>query len=286
MSFMFTVKEGLKGLGRARLATFLTITTVTLALVLIGFFIALFINIDRWVGEKRKSIEIEVFLEPLASEARAQKIAGQLKALPGVEQIKFISKKAAAERFKKEFGQDVEAVLGANPLPPSFVLHLSPAHRNAQAIRSISRNIEKIEGVTEVVYASGALALIDRYTTIIYLILGGLGLVLIVIIIILIHNSIRLIIYARKEIIEIMKLVGATRAFIRRPFLVEGLFYGLVGGMLADGALWAAVYLIRSFIYPQMYMPDAIYGILLALGVTVGFISSQVSINKHLDSLL
>lgn len=286
MSFFFTVKEGIKGLSRARLATFLTITTVTLSLFLIGFFMALFLNIDQWLGEKRKNIEVEVFLEPVLEQAKIDQIYEHLKNSEGVERIEFISKKLAAERFKKEFGQDVQAVLGSNPLPPSFVVHLKPGFRNASAIHSISKSIEQIDGVTDVIYASGALELLDRYITIIYMILGGLGLVLIIITVILIHNSIRLIIYARREIIEIMKLVGATRSFIRRPFLVEGFFYGLVGGLLADLFLFGLVYLTKSYLYEALILPYSVYGVLLGLGLLVGFVSSQISINKHLNTLL
>ncbi len=109
---------------------------------------------------------------------------------------------------------------------------------------------------------------------------------LIVITVILIHNSIRLIIYARREIIEIMKLVGATRAFIRRPFLVEGFFYGLSGGLLADLFLFAVIYLTKSYLYDRLIMPYPVYGLLLGLGLLVGFVSSQISINKHLNTLL
>jgi len=286
MSFFFTVKEGIKGLSRARLATFLTITTVTLSLFLIGFFFALFINIDQWLGEKRKNIEVEIFLEPVLEQAKIDQVFDHLKSIEGIERIQYISKEKAAERFKEEFGQDVQTVLGSNPLPPSVVVHLKPGFRNASAIHSISKSIEQIDGVTDVIYASGALELLDRYITIIYMILGGLGLVLIIITVILIHNSIRLIIYARREIIEIMKLVGATRAFIRRPFLVEGFFYGLVGGLLADLFLFGLVYLTKSYLYKALILPYSVYGVLLGLGLLVGFISSQISINKHLNTLL
>ncbi len=286
MSFFFTIKEGLKGLTRARLASFLTITTVVLSLFLIGFFVALFINVDYWVGQKRKNIEIEVFLEPIITNNQILKIKQKLNDLPGVSKVDFISKEQAAKRFKAEFGQDVQSVLGTNPLPPSFVIYLEPQFRNATSIRSISESIKKMEGVTDVVYPFRVLTLIDRYTTIIYLILGVLGLVLIAITVILIHNSIRLIIYARKEIIEIMKLVGATHAFIRRPFLVEGLFYGLVGGFLADALLYGLIHIIKSWIYHLVVFPIEVYVFLLALGLAVGFISSKISINKHLNSLL
>ncbi len=286
MTIFFSIKEGIKGLARARMATFLTITTVTLALMLIGIFITLFVNIDHWVVEKRKTIEIEVFLEPVLEEAQIQSLIKKVEQLQGVESVVYISRKQAAERFKREFGQDVESVLGTNPLPPSLILKLTPIYRNAQAIAQLSKNLQELDGVSEVVYAAGILQLIDRYVTIIYLILGSLGLVLIVITVILIHNSIRLIIYARREIIEIMELVGATRGFIRMPYLVEGIIYGLFGGILASGVLFVLIYAVRHWLFSQVIELPQVYALILVLGLLIGFVSSKSSVNKHLKNNL
>ncbi len=286
MNLGFSIKEGLKGLKRARMATAITITSVTVALMMIGLFIIVSVNIDHWVGEKRKNIEIEAFFEPVLNNSTAKKLVNKIRQMDGVERVDYISKEAAALRFKKEFGRDVVEVLGTNPLPPSCVIHLKSTHRNALAIANLSHKIKKLDGITDVVYAQGFLQLIDRYVTIIYLIIGGLGLLLLIVAIILIHNSIRLIIYARREIIEIMELVGAKKSFIRRPFLVEGIFYGIMGGILANAFIFALIQIVRRWLYSGVIEAPEIYGLILGLGVFIGFVSSQISLNKHLNKLI
>ncbi|RLD15815.1 hypothetical protein DRI50_03390 [candidate division KSB1 bacterium] len=286
MSLGFSIKEGIKGFGRARMATFVTITSVVLALIMIGLFILLAINIDRWVGEKRKHLEVEVFLEPGFTEAQAQKIVQKLKELPGVRTVRYISQEEAARRFKKEFGRDVQEVLGTNPLPPSCILRLQPAYQNAESIKRLSRIVRTWDGVSDVVYGQELLKVIDRYVTLIYLIIGGLGLVLLIVATVLVHNAIRLIIYARHETIEIMKLVGATRAFIRRPFLVEGILYGAIGGAIADVVIWILMGVMKNWVYADIIQNWQTYAIVLALGILIGFISSELSVNKYLNKLI
>ena len=286
MSLGFSIKEGLKGFGRARMATFITITSVVLALIMIGLFILLAVNIDHWVGEKRRHLQVEVFLEPAFTDAQVQKIVAKLKKLPEVQSVQYISQQEAAERFKKEFGRDVREVLGTNPLPPSCIVHLKPAYQNAQAIARLSQTVRTWDGVSDVVYGQNLLKIIDRYVTLVYLIIIGLGLLLLVVATVLIHNSVRLIIYARHEIIEIMKLVGATRAFIRRPFLVEGILYGFIGGAIADLVIWILVRVFQNWVYTGIIQNWQSYAIVLGLGILIGFISSEMSVNKHLNRLI
>jgi cell division transport system permease protein len=286
MSLGFSIKEGIKGFGRARMASFITVTSVALALMMIGLFLVLALNIDHWVEQKRKNLEIEVFFEQSLPETKARALTRQIGQWPGVRAVQFVSRQQAAERFKKEFGRDVTEVLGTNPLPASCIIKLKPAYQNAASIRELSEKIKKLNGVTDVIYGQELLNLIDRYVTLIYLIIGGLGLVLLIVAIVLVHNSIRLIIYARREIIEIMKLVGATRAFIRRPFLVEGLLYGLIGGTVADLVIWGVMRVSKTWIFSGLIDRIEVYAIILIVGILIGLFSSEVSVNKHLNRLI
>ncbi len=286
MSLGFSIKEGIKGFGRARMASFITVTSVALALMMIGLFLVLALNIDHWVEQKRKNLEIEVFFDQSLPEAKAQAVTRQIGQWPGVRAVQFVSRQQAAERFKQEFGRDVTEVLGTNPLPASCIIKLKPAYQNAASIRELSAKIKKLNGVTDVIYGQELLNLIDRYVTLIYLIIGGLGLVLLIVAIVLVHNSIRLIIYARREIIEIMKLVGATRAFIRRPFLVEGLLYGLIGGAIADLIIWGVMRISKTWIFSGLIDRIEVYAIILIVGILIGLFSSEVSVNKHLNRLI
>ncbi len=285
MNFWFGIREGLKGFGRARLATTLTITSIAFSHLLIGIFIVFSFNMNYLISDIRSKMEFEVYLESTLEEAKGRNIEKRIAALEGVESVAFISKSRAAERFKKEFGRDINEILNVNPLPPSCIVQMKKGYQNLKSIENISDKIAAFDGVDEVVFQKRVLALIDRYITIVYLIGGAIGLILIVIASVLLHNTIRLTIFARRDIIEIMNLVGATRAFINRPFLVEGFLQGVFGSVLAGGMLYMVVEATRYFVYPYLLFRYEIFGILLLLGILIGFFSSRLSVSKHLSNL-
>jgi cell division transport system permease protein len=285
MNFWFGIREGLKGFGRARLATTLTITSIAFSHLLIGIFIVFSLNVESLISDIRSKMEFEVYLESTLSEEKGRVIEKKIRDLDGVESVAFISKEQAAQRFEEEFGRNIDDILSVNPLPPSCIVQMKEGFRNLKAIEAISVSISGMDGVDEVIYQKRVLALIDRYITILYLIGGGIGLILMIIAAILLHNTIRLTIFARRDIIEIMNLVGATKAFINRPFLVEGFLQGLFGSILAGAMLYLVVEATRYFIYPYLLFRYEIFAILILLGILIGFFSSRLSVTKHLPNL-
>ncbi len=285
MSLSFALKEGLSGFKRARLASFITITSIGFALLLIGYFLLFSSNIKSWVSQQRARMEMEVFLENSLNAKQGEAIASQIKSLRGVRSVTFISKARAAERFEKEFGRNVFDVLDSNPLPPSVTVRLAPEYQTSGALHKLEQQIGKIDGVDEIVYQRDLLLLMEKYVNWIYLILGGFGLVLLIIAIILLHNTIRLTIFARREIIEIMNLVGATSGFIKRPFIVEGFFQGLIGALIANGLLYLTVRLVRTFLFTGLTIRYEEYFVLAALGVLIGLVSSTLSVSKYLSRI-
>ncbi|MGD9487451.1 MAG: cell division protein FtsX [Calditrichaceae bacterium] len=282
MNFWFTIKEGLKGFKRARLSSTITITSIAFSHVLIGVFLILSLNLDQWISEFRSRMELEVFIESGISEKSGRLIKDAIASIEGVNQVLYLSKDQAAQRFKKEFGRDIYDVLDTNPLPASCTVTVLDGYRTARSVRSISDKIGQIDGVDEVIYQKDLLALIDHYLKIIYLAGGIIGLFLVVIAVVLLYNTVRLTIYARRDIIEIMNLVGATDAFIRRPFLVEGFIQGLTGALLANFFIYLIIITIKSFIYPYLVFKPEIYVILVLFGIMIGLFSSKMSISKHL----
>jgi len=285
MNFWFTIREGFKGFSRAKLATILTITSIAFSHLLIGIFIVFSINVDFLISDLRAQIEFEVFLEPELSNTHSKLIEKNIGQMDGVDTVTYISKEQAALRFEKEFGKKVEDILTINPLPSSCIVYMKEQFRNLKAIESISEKVKQIDGVDEVVYQKRILSLIDRYVYLIYVIGGGIGIILILISAILLHNTIRLTIYARRDIIEIMNLVGATVNFIKRPFLVEGFLQGFIGSMFAGGLLYLVIYTTRNFIYSYLRFNYEIYGVLILLGILIGLISSRMSVTKHLSKM-
>lgn len=282
MSVWFTVKEGVAGFKRARLASFITVTSVGLTLLLIGLFLVFSFNLGRWIGHKKAQIELEVFLDADLNGPQGRKIAAKIQQTEGVQSVKYVSKQEAARRFEKEFGQNIYDVLDSNPLPASCTVKIKKGYRSALSITKISQRIRKIDGVSDIVYEREILALIDHYLIIAYVVAISVGLLLLIVSVILLYNTVRLTIFARRDIIEIMKLVGATETFIRRPFIIEGFLQGVIGALVAGGLLYAVVEAIRKFFYAPLNVRSEIYLGLLLAGAFIGFFASKLSISRHL----
>lgn len=285
MNFWFTVQEGLKGFSRARLSTFITITSIVFSLFLIAIFLILSINVDSWIGQIRSKLELEVYIERTLTNEEAKQVEHKISRISGVERSVYISKADAAIRFEKEFGKNIYEILQSNPLPASIVITLKPEFRNAAKAAVVSKEMDQINGVEEVVYHKELISIIDEYMDIVYLTGTVIIVLLITITIILLYNTIRLTIYARRDIIEIMKLVGAKKSLIKRPFVIEGLLQGALGAAIASGAIYLTVKLIVKFFYPFLLIKIDVYVIIMTLGLLIGYFSSRISVQKHLSNV-
>lgn len=283
MNFWFTIREGFKGFSRARLSTVITISSIVFSHLLIAMFLLLSVNVDSWIGDLRSKLEIELFMERTLSNADAQKLFNSIKQVKGIENAQYISKEDAAKRFEREFGRSVFEVLQSNPLPASITIILEPKFRNAVGAEFITKELKKLNGVEDIVYQKEVITLVDKYMDIIY----GAGIVTIVLLItitfILLYNTIRLTIFARRDIIEIMQLVGAKNSFIKRPFVIEGLLQGFIGSGLACVFTYIVINMITRTVYPYLIVKNEIYLIIILSGILIGLFSSRISVNKHLE---
>jgi cell division transport system permease protein len=285
MNFWFTIREGFKGFKRARLSTVITISSIVFSHFLIGMFLLISINVDSWIGNLRSKLEIEIFLDRTLSEDNGQIIHSKVKKIKGIKFSQFLSKEDAAKRFEKEFGKNVYEILQSNPLPASITVTLQPEFQNARGAAEITKELSKIEGVEDVIYQKDLIQIIDNYLDIIYT--SGIVIVVLLITItfILLYNTIRVTIYGRRDIIEIMKLVGAKKSFIKRPFLIEGLLQGFLGAAIASGAVFLAFKVIVKTIYPYLFIKPEIYIIIIVMGMLIGYMASMISVQKHLETV-
>ncbi len=285
MNFWFTIHEGLKGFARARLSAFITVSSIVFSLFLIAIFLILSINVDSWIGQIRSKLEFEIFIERTLTNDEAKQVEQKIKKIEGVEKAVYISKKDAAERFEKEFGKNIYEILQSNPLPASIIISLKPAFRNSAQAALVSKKMKKIEGVEEVIYQKELISIIDNYLNIVYLVGAVIILLLVTITFILLYNTIRLTIYARRDIIEIMKLVGAKKSLIKRPFVIEGLLQGALGAAIASGAVYLAVKVVIKFFYPFLLFKIDVYAVIMIMGMLIGYFSSRISVQKHLSNV-
>lgn len=284
MSIFFHITEGIKGLTKARLATLLAITSIMLTIILMAIFIIFSLNLNNWINSFREKMEMEVFLKSTVSDGQIKAISEKLEQIPGILSIEFVSKEAAANRFKEEFGQDIFDVLDFNPLPLSFIITLEDSARNLSSIQKISGIIENMAEVDDIVYQKFLMETIDKYIN--FIIFGVLfvGLIITFIAIALIYNTIRLTIYARRDTIYIMRLVGATQTFIRTPFIIEGVLQGLIASSLASVIVYYLVQFVIHFIYPFLLFDNQVFIYLISFGLIIGLLSASLSVAKFLKS--
>lgn len=282
MKIIFLIKEGILGFKRARMAATISITTIALSLTLIGGFTILMQNLSHLFRQHYQKAQIEVYVNPALTPGQIQNLRKKLLSRDVVEEAVYISPEEALSEFEQEFGEDLVKVLDENPLPPAIHIVIKPDYSDLEQIELLANSIKSMKGVDDVVFQKDIIRVVNHY-----FLLGILGSVVVGIIIflistLLIFNTIRLTIFNRKTIIEIMKLVGATNYFVKGPFIIEGILQGILGSGVACLLLWLIGNLTKSVLAPNFSIPAYFYLSLLATGMFLGFLGSYFSVNKYL----
>ncbi len=284
--FWFLLKEAFSGLGRARLSAFFSILMVALAFTLLGSFYLSSKQAEKFLEYVRGKVEIEVFLSDSLSSDEISDLKSRLIATRGVKAVQFVSKDEAAVSFKKDFGEDIKSVLEFNPLPASFRVSIRDENKNSKDVTALAGKIEKFSGVESVVYRKFLLTLIDRRVRLFYQIMSGFGGALVLLSFFLVYNSIRLAISHKRRSIEAMQLVGASRGFVRMPFLLGGIIQGFAGGLLAAGIIYglirAAVYLIQDNSLFGSLPPPEFYTSIVAVASLLGLLSTMFATRRYI----
>ncbi|MCK4578067.1 MAG: permease-like cell division protein FtsX [Candidatus Marinimicrobia bacterium] len=284
----FLISEGLRSLWRARLPALGSILTITLTLTLFGGAYLIFGNFDRATRRLQSQYRIDVFFKPILTNGEAFQKYQLLTAVEGISSTEFISKERAASIFKREFGEDVVTVLGTNPLPAGAIVLVARGHRTARRINRIADDIATIDGVTDVAYRGELVRILERYIRI--AVYGGLilGIVALLGAIFLVSNTIKLSIYAKRDTIDTLHLLGATRSFVRLPFLIEGVLQGIIGSLLAVGAILGMLdvmnYILEHFVLYRLIRPAFLALFLGTMGLLLGLIGSSRGVGRFINS--
>lgn len=287
----YYIREGLTNVKRNRAMTVASITSVTAALLILGLFLIIILNVDSMANQVESQLELKAFINDSYDMSKVTKVGDEIKEINGVKSITFESKKDALKNFKKQLGDKSYLVNGLendNPMPQSFIVKVT----DANMMKQVSEEIKKIDGVTQVSYGQDV---VDKLLGIIKIIrIVGLCVILILFIIsvVIISNTIKLGVFARRREINIMKYIGATDWFIRWPFLVEGIVLGLVGSILAIvilGLIYGyAADLVNNklIIFTLLPVGNVLRQSLmyfLAMGSLIGALGSGISIKRFLN---
>lgn len=273
-------------LKTAKSAVISSTIVIALAVLLLGIYLTISINSVKLLKLIRDKVEIDAYLHDSIQQVNVSKLTSSIKTIGGVKNVTYVSKEEAAKIFAEEFGQDILEVFDHNPLPPSLKINLYDEYKTIDRIEKIKLELQKNPEIADIVYAQKNLEIIERNSQ--SLVFLNLSLLIIITFssIFLIGNTIRLMIVAKKDTIEIMKLIGATKETIRTPFVMEGFFQGLVGSLLAVILLqvflgyFYATYTNNDFNFSIM---DTKFLILLVIfGTLLGTLGSAISIRRFL----
>jgi cell division transport system permease protein len=276
---------------RLRNAYITTVISITLVLFLLGTILFLVLNTKKISDYVKENISVTVVLKDNVKEADIIRLQKELDAMPEIKQTSFVSKNEAAEDLKKDLGEDFVNFLGYNPLLSSINANLYADFANNETINRLKQQLEKRPQVKEVFYKRNLIHLVNENIKKITLVLLGLSLLLFLIAISLINNTIRLSIYAHRFLIYTMQLVGASRNFIRIPYLTQAIVEGIISAVLANLMLLGLIVSLQKQFSGIIYLTDRLYllilmSLILIVGIVITVISAYFATNKQLNSKL
>ena len=264
------------------------VVSVSLVLFLLGVLGLVLINAKELSDYLRESLSFSIMLDDEAKEPDIRMLQKDLDAKPYVKSTEYVSKDAAAAKMKKDLGEDFISFLGDNPLPPSIDVYLYAGYTSPDSVAKIEKYVREYPFVKEVLVQESLLFLINDNVRKISLFLLVISTFLFLIALTIINNTIRLSIYSRRFLIRTMQLVGATRGFIRRPFLVQSAVHGLLAALVAMSLLMGLLYLIEKQFF-LMFSFESTYLLLLLgisiviTGILINIISTFFSVNRYLS---
>ena len=267
-----------------------SVISITLVLFTLGFLGLLVIHARTLSNYVKENIGFEIIIKPGVKEAEIIRLQKQLDTRPYVKSAEYITKEEAVKRLKKALGSDFVDFLGdnENPLLPSVDVRFNASWANNDSIQKIEHTILRNPYVKEVYYQKSLVQVINRNIRKISFLLLSLSILLLAIAVALINNTIRLSIYSKRFIIKSMQLVGATKGFIRRPFILKGILHGVYSAFFALLLISLLIVLARENI-PELALLESnnlialLYTFVLLLGMAMSGISTRFAVNRFLS---
>ena len=266
---------------------FSSVISISLVLFLVGMVGVLIVNARSVSNYFKENITVSAILTPEADEADASALADGLERTGYVKDVRIISKEEGTEEMKEILGDDFMDVFEVNPIPVSLELQISSDYISTDSLAVIEESLYGHSAVGEVVYQQSLVELLEANLERIGLIAGIFVLLLLFISVVLINNTVRLNVYAKRFTIHTMRLVGATKGFITRPFVGQAFFQGLISGAIADVFILGALYLIRNEFYQLFSLFDAmLLGAVMVAVVVLGMLICMISTSAGVRSLI
>ena len=264
-----------------------SMVSITLVLFMMGLLGLIILHAKKLSDYVMENISISIIMKEDVKEAGIIQLQKTLDASEFVKSTEYITEEEAAEELTEDLGEDFIGFLGYNPLLPSIDLRVKAEYANADSIAMIEQSLLDDDNVKEVFYQKSMVQLLNRNIRRIAIVILGFSVLLLIIATALINNTIRLSVYSRRFLIKTMLLVGATRGFVSRPFLVRGILQGLYSAFIAIVILGGILYLSQKEMPELINLQDidlflSLFGIVILLGIILSWVSTHFAVKRYL----
>jgi cell division transport system permease protein len=290
-TYGYHIKQGFKSVAKNKMMSIASISTVVASLLILGIFLITMFNVDFLVKDVESGVEIKVYLKDDITNNQKAEIESQMKLTQGVTAVEYESKEEALEKFKAQLGDNSELVAGINAeevMPSSYIIKME----GPKFVQGTVEKLKTLSGIDEIKDGGQIVDKLMQITGFVKTLGISLLAILTIVSVFLISNTIKLTVLARRREIGIMKYIGATDWFIRWPFVIEGLFLGLIGAVisalivgygyvLASNAVARNMMSLIRLVDPMDIVPY-MSAAFAAMGLLIGSVGSIISMRKFL----
>jgi len=264
-----------------------TVFGIAMVLLMVGLLGLILVHANRLSNYVKENIVLNIIVDDGAREPDVLQLQKQLQTNPAVKNAQYVPKEIAARNLQKDLGEDFVSFLGYNPLPESIDVYLNADYANNASIDKFKAQLLSNPIVKEVKYQASLVDMMNQKLASITLIILAFTAIFLVVSIALINNTIRLAIYSQRFLIKSMQLVGATKGFIRKPFLLYGIWHGLLGGLIAIilliGMLYLATMQVPDLVILQNYTEfGLVFLVVIGIGIFISGFSTYLAVSKFL----
>ncbi|HXV85202.1 MAG TPA: permease-like cell division protein FtsX [Gemmatimonadales bacterium] len=281
-----TLREALASFRRSPLLSALSVTTIAFALFVVGLFGLVALNLRAALTAVEERVEIVLYLRRGTPVEAATLAMSDIEAFPEVQSAAYVSEDEALRRARREL-TEFQGVLGdlqSNPLPASLEIRLKPGFRSSTHVNAVAERLRGFRFAEDVRFGRDWIEKLDRLRDVAAVVGLAVGSAFAVASVIIIGTTIRMGVLHRAREISIMRLVGATDGFVRRPFLLEGALKGALGGIGAVALNHAAFFTVDRMLFDAAFFSPAQVGLMVLFGTGLGLLASAVSVRRHLGS--
>lgn len=280
---LYFLKETVRGIGRHKSLSAATLISTVASLLIFGIVLLVTANVQLASEQLEKRKGIVAFIEEGVSGERLAFLKSEIEEIPEVDAVTFVTKEEALEEFRRSLGtEEFLEALDSNPLPASFDVKLKGGRRGADVLERVASLIGELRGIEEVSFGGTWAARLDKLLRTLAILNVIVGAIVGLAVAFIVANTVRLTVIARKESIGIMKIVGAKVAFIRIPFVLEGMLHTLISATVALGLLYVAYQIVGYRLPDIVFLPPVFVGLFVLWGLVSGIVGTHFSLREVL----